>query len=88
VGKFVLFTATVQAGFTWLAIIGLINTVLSLYYYLRVIAPLFLQPPQQPPEKVNGYGTAVAVVSALASIALGIGAFFLLDLESPLQLLH
>lgn len=88
VGKFILFTATVQAGFTWLAIIGLINTVLSLYYYLRVIAPMFLQPPQQPAEEVNGYGTAVAVMSALVSIGLGVGAFFLLDIKSPLQLLQ
>lgn len=49
---------------------------------------MFLQPPQQPAEEENGYGTAVAVVSALVSIVLGIGAFSLLDLESPLQLLH
>nr|CTQ89690.1 NADH-ubiquinone oxidoreductase chain N (EC 1.6.5.3) [Kibdelosporangium sp. MJ126-NF4] len=39
VGKLAVFTATVDGGFAWLAIIAAVNTVASLFYYLRWIAP-------------------------------------------------
>lgn len=32
VAKFVLFVAAIDAGYTWLMIVGLINSILSLYY--------------------------------------------------------
>lgn len=75
--KFVLFTASFQASYAWLTVVVLINTVLSLYYYLRVIGPMFLQPPQSAQAPVEGFGNAVALTGALASIILDIGAFFL-----------
>ena len=87
VGKFVLFTASFQAGYAWLTIVALVNSVLSLYYYLRVIAPMFLQPAPQPDASVNAYGTIVAVTGALALLILGIGAFFLLNTTPSLTLL-
>ena len=40
--KFSLFTAAMKAGFTWLALFAVINTVVSLFYYLRVIAAMYL----------------------------------------------
>src|ERR671918_575137 len=42
VGKLELFTAAIDADQTWLAAIAVVNTVVSLYYYLRVIAPAVL----------------------------------------------
>ena len=41
VGKFYLFQATVQSGFVGLAIIAALNSVLSLYYYLRVLVVMY-----------------------------------------------
>ncbi len=38
-GKLVLFTAALEAGLAWLAILAVANTVLSLFYYLRVLSP-------------------------------------------------
>lgn len=87
IGKFVLFTASFQAGYAWLTIVALVNSVLSLYYYLRVIAPMFLQPAPQPDAPVNAYGTTVAVIGALALLILGIGAFFLLNTTPSMTLL-
>ena len=43
-GKFLLFETTMAAGYTWLAVAAVINTVLSLFYYLRVIAVTMFQP--------------------------------------------
>jgi NADH-quinone oxidoreductase subunit N len=82
VGKFALFVATMQAGYTWLMVLGLINSALSLFYYLRVIAPMFVPPAGAPPESPEPVAKAVAVVSAAGSIALGIGSFLLLGAGS------
>jgi NADH-quinone oxidoreductase subunit N len=40
-GKLYVFTAAVQAHLTWLAIIGVINSVISAYYYLRVVVAMY-----------------------------------------------
>jgi len=36
-GKFYIFSAAVKAGFIWLTVIGVMNSFLSVYYYLRVV---------------------------------------------------
>lgn len=41
IGKFYLFSAAVRAGYTGLAIIAAINSVISLYYYLRIVVVMF-----------------------------------------------
>ncbi|MBO8195534.1 NADH-quinone oxidoreductase subunit N, partial [Streptomyces oryzae] len=40
-GKLEVFTAAVDGGYTWLAALAVANTVASLFYYLRWLAPLF-----------------------------------------------
>src|SRR3546814_3618518 len=44
VGKLTLFRATIEGDYAWLAILAVANTVISLYYYLRVIGPMYLRP--------------------------------------------
>jgi len=39
-----LFGASIEAGFTWLAVIAILNSVLSLAVYLRIIVPMYQQP--------------------------------------------
>ncbi|RMF58018.1 MAG: NADH-quinone oxidoreductase subunit N, partial [Calditrichaeota bacterium] len=43
VGKFYLFAAVVKAGpaFYWLAVLGVLNSVISLYYYARILKAMF-----------------------------------------------
>lgn len=41
-GKFFLFNAAVQSGLTWLAIIGVLNSIVALYYYLVVIKVMYV----------------------------------------------
>lgn len=41
IGKFLLFRAAVDAGLIWLAVIGIINSIIALYYYLVVIKVMF-----------------------------------------------
>lgn len=50
VGKTILFGAAIGAGFSWLAVVAALNTAISLYYYVKIIAPMYLQPPLPPLE--------------------------------------
>ncbi len=42
--KFVLFSSTIEAGLVWLAVIAILNSALSLYYYARVVKYMYFLP--------------------------------------------
>ncbi|MFQ5665834.1 MAG: NADH-quinone oxidoreductase subunit N [Candidatus Binatia bacterium] len=46
VGKFYLFAAVIRQHFYLLAVVGVINSVISLYYYARVVRTMFLDLPE------------------------------------------
>jgi NADH-quinone oxidoreductase subunit N len=41
VGKVYLFAAAVQAGWTWVAVIGVLTSAISLYYYFRIVVYMY-----------------------------------------------
>jgi NADH-quinone oxidoreductase subunit N len=43
VGKFYLFRAVLSGGFTWLAIIGVVTSLISAFYYLRVVVNMYMR---------------------------------------------
>ncbi len=45
IGKFYIFSAAIKSGFLLLAIIGMINSVISVYYYLRVTVVIYMKKP-------------------------------------------
>jgi NADH-quinone oxidoreductase subunit N len=44
--KFYVFSGAVQAGYLWLVILGVINSMISLYYYLGIVVVMFMQEPE------------------------------------------
>jgi NADH-quinone oxidoreductase subunit N len=72
--KFMVFRAAVNEGFVWLAVIGVINSLISAFYYLRVIYMLYMHrlPRREPDYPRSLRITAAATVAALAVLALGI----------------
>ena len=42
-GKWLLFNAVISEGMYWLAIVGLLNSVVSLYYYARIVKAMYLE---------------------------------------------
>ncbi|HWQ44208.1 MAG TPA: F(420)H(2) dehydrogenase subunit N [Methanosarcina barkeri] len=44
--KFVLFSSTIQAGMTWLAVVAILNSALSLFYYARLVKYMYFLPPE------------------------------------------
>jgi NADH-quinone oxidoreductase subunit N len=72
-GKFYLFSAAVGEGLIWLAIWGMLNSVISVYYYLRPIVVMYMKEGQ--PQEVDGriYFTKTAVaISAFLVLILGL----------------
>ncbi|MDQ3320790.1 MAG: NADH-quinone oxidoreductase subunit N [Actinomycetota bacterium] len=90
VGKLEVFTAAIDAGQAWLAVVAVINTVISLFYYLRVIAPTVLQAedeaPISPVRRSLPLGGAIAA-TAVATIAVGVVAEPLLRLAEAATML-
>jgi len=73
-GKFVVFRAAVNHGFVWLAVLGVINSLISAFYYLRVVYVMYMQPlPRRAPVFPSERSVAaVAVVAALGVLLLGV----------------
>lgn len=53
IGKFFVFGSAINAGLGWLAAIGVINSIISVFYYLRVIRPMFFEPAPADAPKVT-----------------------------------
>ena len=60
IGKFVLFSSAIYAGLVWLAALAILNSALSLYYYLRIINYMYLKEPTGPKiSEPKGYAAAL-----------------------------
>jgi NADH-quinone oxidoreductase subunit N len=90
-GKLEIFTATVDGGYTWLAALAIANTIASLFYYLRWLAPAFLRAPDatqpDPLAAAGRWPAAVAYTAGTISVALGVAAGAVLPLLTG-PLLH
>jgi NADH-quinone oxidoreductase subunit N len=72
-GKFYIFSAAVKEGYIGLAVIGVINSVVSVYYYLRVTVAMYMQDPSTTKEKETpALVFAPAVVLAIFISACGV----------------
>ncbi len=74
VSKFVLFSSAVQAQgyFVWLAVAGLLNSALSVFYYARVLKALFFEAPV-PSAPAAPHGAVVGASGPLPLAAGGLG---------------
>ncbi len=83
-GKLTIFTAAIDGGFTWLAVLAVVNTVASVFYYLRWIAPAFRQAPTEGRalalQPVGTWSKITAFVAAVGSVVLGLGGGVVLPL--------
>ena len=72
--KLLVLGAVVEAGMTWLAILGVICAVIGAFYYLRVIKVMYFDEPvgELPPPRKDRVAPMVLTVNALALLALGL----------------
>ncbi|WLW58334.1 NADH-quinone oxidoreductase subunit N [Streptomyces sp. YU58] len=85
-GKLEVFSAAFDAGYAWLAVVAAVNTVASLFYYLRWIGPAFRTSGAVGEQRVTSRpAAAVACAAATGSVVLGVLGGVVLDvLDGPL----
>ncbi len=74
-GKLFVFQAAVEGGWTWLAVVGMLNSAIGLYYYLRVTVSMYFDSPtpESATERREWGGLRVGVaVAAIFTILIGI----------------
>ena len=68
-GKFYIFAGAVKAGYIWLAVIGVLNSAVSLYYYLRVMVYMYFRDAEEDYAWVSvSASVVVSIVVALIGI--------------------
>jgi NADH-quinone oxidoreductase subunit N len=73
-GKLWIFGAAIDAGYVWLAVIGVLNSALSLYYYVRVVVFMWIteEETESAAFRISPAVAAVIVVAVLGTIVFGI----------------
>ena len=72
-GKFWLFGAAIESGYYWLAVIGVLNSAISLYYYLRLVVFMYLKKETTGSEpKSNPALTLTLAATIVATLVLGV----------------
>lgn len=72
-GKYYIFLAAIQEGYTWLAIVGVLASVIGVYYYIRVIIYMYFYDGDVTLEAEPSYiGMTALVLAALAVLQMGI----------------
>lgn len=71
--KMFVFMAAMEQGFIWLVILALVNTVISLYYYMLVVKAMFIKDTKTPLEtlKTDGYLKTSLVLSVAGIFFVG-----------------
>jgi len=81
-GKFYIFKAALDANLVWLTILGLLNSAVAAYYYLRIIVVMYFKEPGESTADLPPLAAGVQVVlwsSAIAILVLGVYPGWVLD---------
>jgi len=87
-GKFYIFKAALDSHLVWLTVLGLLNSAVAAYYYLRILVVMYMKDPE-PGEALPAAGPALQIAvygSAIATLVLGIFPSFVLDFASKAAL--
>ena len=74
IGKFFVFKSAIEKDLVWLAVVGVVNSLVSLGYYLRVVYVLYMREPVEPdaPPPLAPEGRLALVLCGLGVLAIGL----------------
>ncbi len=73
-GKFYIFKAALDSNLVWLTVLGLLNSAVAAYYYLRVLVVMYMREPSAASASVpplTGGVRAALVLASAGTLALG-----------------
>lgn len=71
-GKYTVFAAAISQGHVAIVLIGVLASLVSLYYYLRVVVAMYMQDPLSTDEKPDRSVGTVVALAAVATLLLGV----------------
>jgi NADH-quinone oxidoreductase subunit N len=71
IGKFLVFSVTIDAGLIGLAIVGVVTSLVSAYYYLRVVVMMYMRT-GEPESRSEGWLNRTVGLTAVATFLLGV----------------
>jgi NADH-quinone oxidoreductase subunit N len=81
IGKYLLFKSAIEGGFLWLTIVAIVASMISIYYYIRIIIEMYFSQEESTITVVNlQYNKVVLIICAAALIVLGVFPNFILNL--------
>ncbi|MEO8399650.1 MAG: NADH-quinone oxidoreductase subunit N, partial [Ignavibacteriaceae bacterium] len=82
-GKYYVFIAAIKSHLTWLAIVGVISSAISVYFYLRIVVLMYFKEPETELSfEQSNTGLLAVIISVLLVIVLGIAPGSLINLIS------
>jgi NADH-quinone oxidoreductase subunit N len=74
VAKLVVFGPAIDAGYTWLVVIGMITSAIAAFFYLRVLVVMYMQEADEvrPSIPVGRVSAGVVALIAVATVVLGL----------------
>ncbi len=76
-GKFQIFYSALDAGWIWLTIIAVLNSVISLFYYLRVIVYMYMQPKTDAAESSQPTTSVSSLLALTGLVGTAVGIIYL-----------
>ena len=84
-GKYFLFTAAIDAGFLWLTLVGVLSSIISVYFYIGLIVKMyFTEPEGQREDNEVGMSALSLIITIAGVIVLGILPSGILSIASNL----
>ncbi|HEY0158368.1 MAG TPA: NADH-quinone oxidoreductase subunit N [Thermoanaerobaculia bacterium] len=79
IGKYFLFYAAVGAGFGWLAILAVLMSAVSMFYYVRIVAAMYLRDGREDVVTASGGLRVVAAIALVVTLVLGLWPAYFID---------
>ena len=81
-GKFQIFSAAVEAGYIWLTVIGVLNSLVSVYFYLGVVVSMYMRQPvgQAHAVSMTPFARVALLIASLGTLYIGLAPTSLLQM--------
>lgn len=84
-GKYYLFTAAIDAGFVWLAIVGVVSSIISIYFYIGLAVQMYFKEREGDALEAKVGGAGVSLALSFAGVMIfGILPFLLIDITNKI----
>jgi len=79
-GKYYIFLAALNSGFTWLVLMAVLSSLIGVFYYFRIVMAMYTGKNETTAFEIKGLPLFVLVLSGVLSVIIGLGTNFIVNL--------